>query len=74
MVEIDKAQSNSILPNILIAADEILMIGIWVGYFYARKKNGSGEISDENQIGSDTFQDGSDIIRYPTAILSPKIL
>ena len=35
------------------------------------EKNGSDEISDGNQIGSDTFQNGSDIIRYPTAILSP---
>ena len=43
----------------------------WVGYFYARRKNGSDEISGGNQIGSDTFQNGSDIIRYPTVILSP---
>ena len=35
------------------------------------KKNGSDEISGGNQIGSDTFQNGSDIIRYPTVILSP---
>ena len=34
-------------------------------------KNGSDEISGGNQIGSDTFQNGSDIIRYPTVILSP---
>ena len=35
------------------------------------EKNGSDEISGGNQIGSDTFQNGSDIIRYPTVILSP---
>ena len=34
-------------------------------------KNGSDEISGGNQIGSDTFQNGSDIIRYPTVILRP---
>ena len=34
-------------------------------------KNGSDKISGGNQIGSDTFQNGSDIIRYPTVILSP---
>ena len=32
---------------------------------------GSDRISGGNQFGSDTFQNGSDIIRYPTAILSP---
>ena len=41
------------------------------GYFYVRRKNGSDEISGGNQIGSDTFQNGSDIIRYPTVTLSP---
>ena len=72
MVEIDKTQIYSILPNFVIAADEILLTGLsWVGYFYARRKNGSDEISGGNQIGSDTFQNGSDIIRYPTIILSP---
>ena len=35
-------------------------------------KNRSDEISGGNQIGSDTFQNGSDIIRYPTVILSPE--
>ena len=35
------------------------------------EKNGSDEISCGNQIGSDTFQNGLDIIRYPTVILSP---
>ena len=35
------------------------------------EKNGSDEISGGNQIGSDTFQNWSDIIRYPTVILSP---
>ena len=35
------------------------------------EKNGSDDISGGNQIGLDTFQNGSDIIRYPTAILSP---
>ena len=35
------------------------------------EKNGSDEISGGNHIGSDTFQNGSDIIRYPTVILSP---
>ena len=35
------------------------------------EKNGLDEISNGNQIGSDTFQNGSDIIRYPTVILSP---
>ena len=35
------------------------------------EKNGSDEISGGNQIGSDTFENGSDIIRYPTVILSP---
>ena len=33
--------------------------------------NRSDRISGGNQFGSDTFQNGSDIIRYPTAILSP---
>ena len=47
---------------------------LWVGYFYARRKNGSDEISGGNQIGSDTFQNGSDIIRYPTVILSPDLV
>ena len=35
------------------------------------EKNGSDEISGGNHIGSDTFQNGSDTIRYPTVILSP---
>ena len=35
------------------------------------KINGSDKISGGSQIGSDTFGNGSDIIRYPTAILSP---
>ena len=35
------------------------------------EKNGSDEISGGNQIGSDTFQNGSDIIRYPTTISNP---
>ena len=38
------------------------------------EKNGSDEISGWNQIGSGTFQNGSDIIRYPTVILSPGFL
>ena len=38
------------------------------------EKNGSDEISGGNQIGSDTFQNGSDIIRYPTVILSPNFV
>ena len=72
MVEIDKIQNYTILPNFVIAADEIWLTGLsWVGYLYARRKNGSDEISGGNQIGSDTFQNGSDIIRYPTVILSP---
>ena len=35
------------------------------------EKNGSDEISGGDRIGSDTFQNGSDVIRYPTVILSP---
>ena len=35
------------------------------------EKNGSDKISGGNQVGSDTFQNGSDIVRYPTVILSP---
>ena len=35
------------------------------------EKNWSDDISGGKQIGSDTFQNGSDIIRYPTIILSP---
>ena len=35
------------------------------------KENRSDDISGGNQIGSDTFEGGSDIIRYPTIILSP---
>ena len=50
------------------------MTGPLVGYFDARRKNGSDEISGGNQIGYDTFENGSDIIRYPTAILSPALL
>ena len=38
------------------------------------EKIGFDEISGGNQIGSDTFQNGSDIIRYPTVILSPGYL
>ena len=37
------------------------------------EENGSDEISGGNQIGSDTLENGSDIIRYPTVILSPDI-
>ena len=36
------------------------------------EKNGSDEISGGNHIGSDTFKNGSIIIRYPTVILSPE--
>ena len=46
----------------------------WVEYFYARRKNGSDEISGGNQSGSDTFQNESDIILYPTVILSPDLV
>ena len=35
------------------------------------ENNGSDEISGGNQSGLDTFKNGSDIIRYPTVILSP---
>ena len=35
------------------------------------EKIGSDEISGGNQIGSNTFENGSDIIRYPTVILTP---
>ena len=74
IVEIDKTQIYSILPNFVIAADEILLTGLsWVGYFYARRKNGSDEISGGNQNWSGTFQNGSDIIRYATVILSPAL-
>ena len=72
MVEIDKIQTYSILPSFVIAADAIWLTGLlWVGYLNARRKNGSDEVSGGNQIGSDTFQNGSDIIRYLTVILSP---
>ena len=36
-------------------------------------KSGSDKISGGLSVGSDTFQNGSDIIRYPTVILSPGI-
>ena len=35
------------------------------------EKNGSDEISGGNQIGSDTFQNGSDIIRYSDRYFKP---
>ena len=41
--------------------------------YLCTQKNGSDEVSDGNQIRSDTFQNGSDIIRYPTVILSPEV-
>ena len=37
------------------------------------QKNRSDKISGGNQFGSDIFQNGSDIIRYPTVILSPAL-
>ena len=37
------------------------------------EKIGSDEISGRNQIGSDTFENGSDVIRYPKVILSPAV-
>ena len=59
------------LQNFMRAADNILLTGLLVGYFHSRRKNGSDKISGGNQDGSDIFQNGSDIIRYPTVILSP---
>ena len=38
------------------------------------QKNWSDKISGGNQDGSDIFQNWSDIIRYPTVILSPGCL
>ena len=47
------------------------MTGLRVGYLYSLRENRSDKISGGNQVGSDTLQNGSDIIRYPTVILSP---
>ena len=35
------------------------------------ERNGSDELSGGNQSGSDTFQNGADIMRYTTLISSP---
>ena len=35
-------------------------------------RNGLDKISGGIRLESDTFQNGSDIIRYPTVILSPE--
>ena len=48
------------------------MIGRFVSHISIRaEKNGSDEIFSGSRIGSDTFQNGSDIMRYTTIILSP---
>ena len=44
---------------------------LWVGYFYLPRKNMSDKICVGNKVGPDNFQNGLDIIRYPTTILSP---
>ena len=40
-------------------------MGLLVGYFHVRRKNGSSKTSSGNKICSNTFQNGSDVIRYP---------
>ena len=52
------------LQHFVRVADDIWLTGLGVGYFYLRRKNGSNKISGGNQVGSDTFQNGSDVIRY----------
>ena len=50
------------------------MIYEWLVYdsdIFITQKKGSDKTSGVNQFGSDTFQNGSDVIRYPTAISSP---
>ena len=62
IVGIDEIQIFSILPNFVIEGDAIWLTGLWGGYSYARRQNGSDQTAGGNQIGSDSSQNGSDIV------------